>query len=115
MKQLADNYGIAFFTFYLLIPFYAAQISNFPLIVLVVIICLSVYHRTAEKIYLQFSTKHDFFRDSTIMLMGLMALYLYEFLSLFNPNNYHLMVYMLLSLTYLPSAFRFEKIKKMAV
>lgn len=114
LKLLADNYGIAFFTFYLVIPFYSKQISNLPLLLLIIVVAMSLYFVAAFQIYQQFSTKRHFIMDSAFMLTGLLILYLLEIFVFVNSTGHQLMVYMLLSISYLPTAFRFEAIKKMS-
>ena len=96
LKQLADNYGIAFFTFYLVIPFYSKQVPNLPLLVLIIVVAMSFYFAAAFQIYQQFSTKRHFIMDSAFMLAGLFTLYILEVFIFVNSTGYQLMIYMLL-------------------
>lgn len=114
MKQLADNYGIAFFTFYLIIPFYSKHNANLPLLVLIIMAGLSLYFSVQHKIYQQYSTIRHFKTDSALMLIGLFTLYTLEFFVFGKSTSQQLMTYMLLSISYMPTALRYEKIKKLA-
>ena len=113
MKHLADNYGIAFFTFYLVIPFYSKQVNNIPLLILILALFLSVYFVITFKIYQHFFTRRHFMIDSACMMAGLLILYFLEIFIFKGSTSYQLMSYMILSLTYLPAAFRFEAMKKL--
>lgn len=51
--------------------------------------------------------------DSACMMAGLLILYFLEIFIFKGSTSYQLMSYMILSLTYLPAAFRFEAMKKL--
>lgn len=113
MKHIAENYGIAFFTFYLVIPFYSKQVTNIPLVILVMVTSLSFYFVVTFKIYQRFSTRRHFIMDSACMMTGILILYILEVFVFGVSTGYQLMTYMILSVSYLPMAFRFEAMKKM--
>lgn len=111
MERIIDNYGLAFFSLYLVFPFLLRGFSDPALPLGTVAVLLILYFRVKYEIYSHFGCKHNLFRNSLIMVLGLVALYTLEILFQDDLHDY-LMTYFLLSLTYLPSAMQAERCRK---
>lgn len=112
MKKVIDNYGLAFFAFYFVFPFIAKDFEDPTLALGTIAFLLIIYFRVKYEIYTHFECKKHLFRNSFIMLLGLTTLYTLEVMNFDAFAGYHLMIYFLLSITFLPSALSAEHCRK---
>lgn len=108
LKLCSENYGMAFWLFYMIVPFLMKRTSFVPLFMDLVIVLLAGYLIVMFEVYRACFTTGKFLFDAACMVAGLSLFYWLSFRMGPSSAGFDLTLYLGVAFTYLPTAFRLE-------
>lgn len=112
-RFLALHPYLPFFLFYIIAPIALKKSVNHHLVSIAFIMGLLTFFLIAKyRVYKVLTKTLNFFVDASCMFLGLATLYFIEYILYRNTNTVNIILYLFISMTYVPIIIRSNEFKK---